>query len=127
VTAPKLRCHELGEQIRVDYDDEVAVNEAIVTCIVAAQKALPPHTVFEIRGKIRPEDPINQNRLQRQLRTRDDLAKNWGVAWYWTSPEPQDFGHYGGMKQEPLFRHPVWHAELAPYGGYIVIARLRTA
>lgn len=118
--------NEQGEQIRVHYDNAEAIEAAINTCIANAQKALPPQTVYEIRGKIRPEDPINQERLQRKRRTREELAKNWGVAWYWTSPEPQDFGHYGGMKQEPLFRHPVWTAELAPYGGYIVIARLRT-
>ena len=121
-----LQDREMGEQIVVDYDDEAAVNAAIEKCIANAEKALPPQTVYEIRGKIRPEDPINQDRLQRKRRTRAELAKNWGVAWYWTSAEVKDFGHYGGMKQEPLFRHPVWNAKLAAFGGYIVIARLRT-
>jgi hypothetical protein len=121
-----LQENEKGEQTTVDYDDEAAVKTAIADCIAAAEKALPSQTVYEIRGKARPDDPINQERLQRKRRSREELAKNWGVAWYWTSAEPKDFGHYGGMKQEPLFRHPVWNAELAPFGGYIVIARLRT-
>lgn len=107
---------EMGEQTAVDYDDAAAVKAAIADCIAAAQRALPPQTVYEIRGKTRPDDPILQDRAQLKRRSRDELAKDWGVAWYWNISLPQ----------EPLFHHPVWNASVTPLGGCVLIARLRT-
>lgn len=119
-----VRKGEDGEEIRVNYDNKRAIEHAIERVIDMAYRALPPNTVFEIRGKVRPDDPINRDRLQRSHRTRAELARNWGVAWYWTSPEPNSY--FGGMAQEPLFRHDVEHAKDGPLGGYILIGRLRT-
>lgn len=115
--------NECGEDVPVEYDDAPAVESAINKAIKMAQAYLPRGTVFEIRGKTRPDDPIHREQLQRKRRTREHLAKHWGVAWYWTSADPN--GVFGGMRQEPLFRRSVEQAEEAPFGGYIVIARLR--
>ncbi len=115
---------EDGDDIRVNYDNTRAVEQAIERVIELANRALPPNTVFEVRGKMRPDDPIQQDRVQRGHRTRAQLAANWGVAWYWTSPEPNDYVR--GLAQEPLFRDDVETAKDGPMGGYIVIARLKT-
>jgi hypothetical protein len=115
--------NECGEEVPVHYDDELAVERAITKVIRMAAEHLPRGTVYEVRGKVRPDDPINRDRCQRKLRTRAQLARDWGVAWYWTSADNNRY--YGGLKQEPLFRGSVEQAEEAPFGGYIVIARLR--
>ena len=124
MTSRALRMkNECGEDIPVDYDDGPAVERAIDEAIRMARDYLPSGTVYEIRGKTRPDDRIHREPLQRRRRSREDLAKNWGVAWYWTSADIN--GYYGGLKQEPLFRHALSSAEDAPFGGYIIIARLR--
>lgn len=107
---------ERGESIAVDYDDRPAVEKSIDSLIVKANAHLPSGTVYEIRGKVVPDDPIYREPLNRNKRTRRELAKEWGVAWYWT---------LGAMDQQPLFRTDVGHAQSAPLGGYIVIARIR--
>lgn len=116
--------NEAGEIVKVDYDDQPAVELAVNRAIKMAEAALPSGTVFEIRGKVRPDDPIFRIKYNTR-RTRDELAKAWSIAWYWTSTDAR--GCLDGLSQEPLFRHPVWAAEKGPFGGYILIARLRTA
>lgn len=115
--------NECGEDVPVHYDNQPAVERAIAKVISMAEAYLPQGTVYEVRGKVRPDDPINRDRCQRKHRTRAELAQDWGVAWYWTSADNNRY--YGGLKQEPLFRRSIEQAEDAPFGGYIVIARLR--
>lgn len=126
ITATELAAqNECGEQVLVNYDDNEAVERAVNRVIELADSYLPEATVYEVRGKMRPDDVIDLQRNLRRRRSRTQLVENWGVAWYWTPEESRDFGHYGGMRQEPLFRKRVADAEDAPLGGYIVIARLR--
>lgn len=130
VSAHALRLtNELGNEFPVRYDAPIEQLEATINRAVAdAEAMLPPGIVYEIRGKVVPNGGVGN--YGRDLRGETDAQRlarrtaDWGVAWYWTSAEPNRC--YGGMRQAPLFRRPVADAEENELGGFLVIARLRT-
>lgn len=126
ISSKSLRLmNEAGEELRVRYDDKPAIEQAIDQLIGMAKRALPSNTVFEVRGKTRPDDPIFLEPLNRKRRvSQEERVARWGVGWYWTSADRH--GYYGGLLQAPLFRTDIDSAKDGPMGGYILIARLRT-
>lgn len=131
MTAKALRLtNELGNEFPVRYDAPIETVEATINAAIAdAEAMLPPGVVYEIRGKVKPNtnydnygrgDPGETNADRLARRTAD-----WGLAWYWTAAEPNRL--YGGMLQDPLFRRPLVDAEEHEFGGFVVIARLRTS
>jgi hypothetical protein len=81
---------EKGEAFPCHYDDESAVHDAIIKAVIDATEKLPPGTVFDIRTKL---DPVLNETfvVGRSPKSRDEIAADFGVAWYSLSSKASRF------------------------------------
>jgi hypothetical protein len=106
---------EQGNAFRMNYDDGAKERTKMVSfAILDAKSTLPKGTVFEVRTKETPKE--HRSDYGRDFTSRDEAAKDWGVAWY----------RNDGTPEGPLFHTDVDTAFTPPGGGYLLVARLRT-
>ena len=91
-----------------------------------AKKTVPKGTVFEVRAKVLPKDCLQD--YCRVKRTIDEIAKDWGIAWYFVPniKQPDGLEECGQppTATEPLFQNDVDEGEFQEFGGYILLARI---
>jgi len=121
---------EKGVAFPVNYDDGHDERQKTMSlAIFDAKKNLPEGSVFEIRAKSMPKAinfPDDYGRLDR---TKDEMAKNWGIAWYHVPKveQPEGFESIADLSTEigPLFESDVDKGKEYKLGGYILLARIK--
>jgi len=105
---------ERGNAFPVAYDSP-GVENVIGWAIHEAEQKLPPGSVYEIRGKLKPS--AGKSDYSRRKWTKAQRTEDWGVAWYFLP----------AMRDWPLMtRVPYTEGIESELGGYLIIARLRT-
>ena len=119
---------EYGRVFGVNYDEgREARQKTMNLAIHDAKDSLDEGVVFEIRAKVIPSDRVSE--FSKKSFTRDDEAKKWGIAWYYIPKEVQPKGFEDEDRStatEPLFERDVDHGEVEHYGGYILLARIKS-
>lgn len=116
------RTSELGEAFTCNYDDAADCRRAKEQAIADARKLFEPGTVFEIRAKLYPGDRTTDYGTKKI--TRDEAAKDWGIAWYLVPKQPKGFEHLE-TATEPLVDYEYDQGEHIEAGGYILLARIK--
>lgn len=113
---------EHGDSFQCDYDDAEDCRHTKELAIFAARRYLTPGVVFEIRAKLYPEDRTTDYGTKKI--TRDEAAKDWGIAWYLVPKQPKGFEHLE-TATEPLVDYEYDQGEHIEAGGYILLARIK--
>jgi hypothetical protein len=121
---------EMGVAISVNHNDGHKERQKIMNlAIFDATKTLPKGTVFEVRAKVLPEACLQGVDFCRVTRTKDEMAKDWGIAWYYVPKVIQPAGFESlpdlSTKTEPLFENDVDDGELIDVGEYLLLARIK--
>lgn len=115
---------EFGETFPVDYDLGEDERRRMFDIAVADAKAnLPEGAVFEVRAKNYPKAGGIAKGFGRTIKSRRDMAKAWGIAWYHTPEPPQGFPRR--MSHNPLVTcSDTSKGEVKYEGGYVLLARM---
>jgi hypothetical protein len=109
---------EFGEAFLCNYDaGRKKRQEAMDAAIADARLKLPKGMVFEIRAKIYPIEGGYKSFYGRQHISRDEMATNWGIAWYLGFEEFR-------TPAEPLILNAPHEGTYDVLGGFVLLARL---
>jgi len=118
---PEEQCIRFPVNYDLGHDER---QKAMDMVVATAKLNLPVDVVFEIRSKlIPPESGYVSYDFRRKEIHRDELAKKWGIAWYYI-PYSETWKHKFSIKQEPLFCNDVDKGHRDKLGGYILLARM---
>lgn len=110
---------ERGQPFAVHFDSPDK-EKVVDMAIEQAMSLLPPQTAFDIRAKQRPA--ITKTHYGRgRVKTRDEMAAEWGIAWYTHAAMQSDYRAYPLME-----RVPIYEAVEDRLGGYLLIDRMIT-
>jgi hypothetical protein len=108
---------EFGEVFPCNYDAGYEKRQEVMQAAIAdARLKLTAGMVFEIRAKMYPEEGYTTP-FQRSQVTREEMAADWGIAWYLGFEEFR-------TPTEPLCIYAPHEGTYDELGGFILLARL---